>query len=181
MFAKKNKQQGVTLLIGMVMLVVLTLLVVFSLRSGNTNLRIAGNMQSQAEAAAATQQVIEKVVGNLSLDATDISTVEAQTFTVANGNANYTVQVESMVDKCLFTAPVLNSQLDTTKANDLICFASTDNDGAVTSDGKLATRPSSCSTQQWEIAAEATDSVSGAKVAQVQGVTVRVPSTVPCR
>ncbi|MGH8830136.1 MAG: pilus assembly PilX family protein, partial [Polaromonas sp.] len=61
-FLKKHKQQGATLLVGMIMMVVLTLLVVFSLRSGNTNLRIAGNMQTQAEAAAATQQVIEQVI-----------------------------------------------------------------------------------------------------------------------
>ena len=180
MFANKNKQQGATLLVGMVMLVVLTLLVVFSLRSGNTNLRIAGNMQSQAEAAAATQQVIEQVLENLSLPATDISLVNAQTIVVANGNSNYTVQVETMANKCIFTAPVLNSQLDPSKANDTPCFASVDNDAAVTSGGTLTTQPPSCNTQQWEIAAEATDSVSGAKVAQVQGVTVRVPSTVTC-
>lgn len=180
MFANKNKQQGATLLIGMVMLVVLTLLVVFSLRSGNTNLRIAGNMQSQAEAAAATQQVIEQVVGDLALAATDISLVEAQKITVANGNANYIVQVETMVGKCIFTAPVLKSQLDPAKANDLPCFASVDTDGAVTAAGKLTTQPPSCSTQQWNIVAEATDAVSGAKVAMVQGVTVRVPSTVTC-
>ena len=180
MFVNKNKQQGATLLIGMVMLVVLTLLVVFSLRSGNTNLRIAGNMQSQAEAAAATQQVIEQVVGNLAQAVTNISTVGAQTIVVPIGNSNYTVQVDGMANKCIFTAPVLNAQLSPSNANDVACFSTTDNDGAVTAAGMLTTQPSACSTQQWEIAAEATDSVSGAKVAQVQGVTVRVPSTVTC-
>lgn len=179
-FMHKRKQHGATLLIGMVMLVVLTLLVVFSIRSGNTNLRIAGNLQSQTEAAAVTQQVIEQVVGQISLPATDISLIPAQTLTVPVGNSTYTVSVAGMGNKCIFSTPVLNSSLSTSNPNDVPCFDTADEDKAITSSGTLTTKPSACNTQQWEIEVKASDNVSGAEITQIQGVTVRVPSTTTC-
>ena len=92
---KKHKQQGATLLVGMIMMVVLTLLVVFGIRSGNTNLRIAGNMQTQAEASAATQQVIEQVIDQIKVT-DDLSLIAGQSISVSVGNATYTVAVAPM-------------------------------------------------------------------------------------
>lgn len=186
-FKRKQLQRGSTLLIGMIMLVVLTLLVVYAIRSGNTNLRIAGNMQVQAEASAAAQQAIEQAVTQMALPATDISTIGAQSTTIQIGSSSYTVAIPAMApasnpsaSKCLFVAPVLNSSLSTSNANDVPCFATPDEDKAVTSTGALTTRPSACSTQQWEIEATATDNNSGVRVTEVQGITVRVPSTTTC-
>lgn len=61
----KSRQRGATLVVGLVMLVVLTLLVVSAIRSSNTSLRIVGNMQYQNEAKAATQQIIEQIISNI--------------------------------------------------------------------------------------------------------------------
>lgn len=179
-YLKKQKQKGATLLVGMIMLVVLTLLVVFAIRSGNTNLKIAGNMQSQTEASAATQQVIEQVVGKIALPETDISLIPAQTLTVPVGNSSYTVNVIAMKDQCIFSTPVLNSSLSTSNPNDVPCFETTDEDKAITASGTLTTKPSACSTQQWEIEVKATDNLSGVEITQIQGVSVRVPSTTTC-
>lgn len=175
-----STQKGATLLVGMIMLVVLTLLVVYAIRSGNTNLKISGNMQAQAEATAAAQQVIEQTVAQIALPATNISTLAEQIVTVPVGNATYTVTVPTMANKCIFTAPVLNSSLNTSDPNDVPCFATTDEDKAVAASGALTTKPSACSSQQWEIEATATNNVSGVQVTGVQGVTVRVPSTTTC-
>ena len=175
---KKHKQQGATLLVGMIMMVVLTLLVVFSLRSGNTNLRIAGNMQTQAEAAAATQQVIEQVIEQIKVTE-DLSLIPAQTVPVAMGNVTYNVAVAAMT-QCIMEIPVLNSALDPSKANDVACFESPDGDKAIKADGTLTTKPSACKTQQWDIEAGVTDGTSGTKVTQVQGISIRVPATVNC-
>ena len=59
-----RKQSGATLITALIMLVVLTLLVVSGIRSSTTNLRIAGNMQFQEEAAAAVQQAIEAAISS---------------------------------------------------------------------------------------------------------------------
>lgn len=181
-FLKKQKQQGATLLVGMIMMVVLTLLVVFSLRSGNTNLRIAGNMQSQAEAGAATQQVIEQVIEQIKVTE-DISLIAAQSIPVSMGNVTYTVEVAPM-SKCLMDIPVLNSALDPVNPNDVACFEDPDKDKLLIPDGaggfKLSTEPSACKTQQWVIEAGVTDGSTGTKVTQVQGISIRVPSIVNC-
>lgn len=179
---KKQRQQGATLLVGMIMMVVLTLLVVFSLRSGNTNLRIAGNMQSQAETFAATQQVIEQVIEQIKVTENP-SLIPAQSVPIAMGNVTYTVEVAAM-NTCVREIPVMNSALDYTKANDVPCFEGTDGDKAIFVDGggdlALTTKPSACKTQQWDIEAGVTDGTSGTKVTHVQGISIRVPSTVNC-
>lgn len=176
----KHKQRGATLLVGMIMLVVLTLLVVFAIRSGNTNLRIAGNMQAQAEVGAATQQAIEQVIEQIKLPATDISQIKAQTLTIPVGSSTYVVNVQAMNDKCLVEVPVLNAELDPANPNDVPCFESPDEDKAIKADGKLTTKPSACKSQQWEIEAGVTDANTGANVTQVQGISIRVPATVTC-
>jgi len=176
----RRHQQGATLLVGMIMLVVLTLLVVLAIRSGNTNLRIAGNMQAQTEVGAATQQAIEQVIEQIKLPATDISTIPAQNITVPVGNASYTVAVAAMGGKCIFTMPVANSSLNPANPNDKACFVSPDSDSAILSDNTLSLQASACATQQWEIQAGVTDNATGTRVTQVQGVTVRVPATTPC-
>lgn len=179
---KKQKQKGATLLVGMIMLVVLTLLVVFAIRSGNTNLKIAGNMQSQAETSAATQQIIEQVIEQIKVTE-DPSLIPAQTVPVTMGNVTYTVAV-SAIDTCVNEIPVMNADLNPAAANDVPCFEGSDNDKALFVDGsgnfKQTTKPSACKTQQWEIEAGVTDDASGAKTTQVQGISIRVQSTVNC-
>lgn len=174
-----KKEAGSTLLISMIMLVVLTLLVVFSIRSGNTNLRIAGNMQSQTEASSATQQVIEQVIEQIKVTE-NLGTIPAQTVAVATGGVTYTVNVEPL-NKCLVEVPVLSTALDFKKANDVPCFEGIDPDPIIGADGKPIPKLSACKTQQWNIQAGVTDGTSGTKVSQVQGITIRVPSTVDCK
>lgn len=175
---KKHKQQGATLLVGMIMMVVLTLLVVFAIRSGNTNLRIAGNMQTQAEASAATQQVIEQVIEQIKVTE-NLSLIAAQSIPVSMGNVTYTVAVLPL-NKCLMDTPVLNSALNPANANDVACFENPDADKVILADGRLSSKPSACKTQQWDIEAGVTDATAGAKVTQVQGISIRVPSIVNC-
>lgn len=171
-------QKGSTLLMSMIVLIALTLLVVFSIRSGNTNLRIAGNAQTKVEANAATSQVIEQVIEQIKV-ADDPSQIAAQTVEVPIGPATYTVKVEAM-SKCIADEPVLNSSLNPDLDNDAACFESMDSDNLIQHDGKQTTKPSSCKTQQWEIQAGVSDSLTGAKVDQVQGVSIRVPAVVDC-
>ena len=62
-----QRQCGVSLLLSLIMLVVLTLLVVSAVRMSNSNLKTVGNMQFKNEAVAAAQQAIEQqVMGDVS-------------------------------------------------------------------------------------------------------------------
>jgi Tfp pilus assembly protein PilX len=174
----KRIQTGSTLLVSMIMLVVLTLLVAFSIRMSSSNLRIAGNSQYQAEASSATQEAVEKVIEQIKVTE-DLSLIAAQNVTVTTGPVSYTVNVQAM-NTCKVEVPVLNSSLNPANANDVPCFEGVDGDNAIKADGTMVSKPSACKQQQWDIQAGVTDTVTGAKVSQVQGISIRVPSTVNC-
>ena len=60
----RTRQTGISLVVGLVMLIMLTLMVISAINSGTTNLRISGNMQVQDEARSAAQQAIEAFVSS---------------------------------------------------------------------------------------------------------------------
>lgn len=174
----KKKQQGATLIVSLIMLVAVTLLVVYAIRAGNTNLRIAGNMQFQAEALAATQQGVEHVIDQIRT--TDlISSIPAQTLPVTINGLTYNVQTAPMT-KCLMDVPVLNTSLNPAVPEDVACFENPDSDRPVGADGLLTTTQSACKNQVWEVQANVVEPMSGTSLTQVQGISIRVPSTVTC-
>jgi Tfp pilus assembly protein PilX len=93
----RAKQRGATLLVGLIMLILLTLLAVSAINISTVNLHITGNIQAQVEAAAAVQQEIEGIIDNI-----DNFNNPQPPQQVALGN--YTVQVQTPV--CLYAMPV---------------------------------------------------------------------------
>jgi Tfp pilus assembly protein PilX len=163
----------------MIVLVVITLLAVFAIRSGILNLRIAGNMQFRAEASAAAQQAIERQIETIKITES-INSIGAQSVPVTIGNATYNVAVAPMT-ACLLEVPVTNSELNPSNAADLPCFEGQDSDKLVSSTGALISQASGCKKQQWEIEATVSDATTGAAVTHVQGLSIRVPATVLCQ
>jgi len=171
-------QRGMTLVVALVMLVVLTLLVVSAIRFGNINLRISGNVQSESEASAAAQVATESMIKTIDAS-TNISSITSQTVNVSTGGATYTVSVTKPA--CLYNKNINNSELDPTKTADMPCFESTDTEKLVTADNTLTTVPTACKNQQWDVESNVDDSSrSGAKTSMLQGITVRVGAEVQC-
>ena len=173
----RHAQRGITLVMSLIMLIVLTLLVVSAIRFGNINLKIAGNAQVEAEASAATQVAIERVILQMSA-ATNINTIQAQDIVVSTGGASYTVNVQAPA--CNLTRNIVTTELDPGNVNDRPCFENPDPDLITTHLGKGVTRPTACKDQQWDVAASYTDASSGAKVSMLQGLSVRVGAQVQC-
>jgi len=146
-----RRQQGATLLVGLIMLVVLTLLVVSGIRTSNANLKIVGNVQARDEAAAQAQQALEDVlsdVNNFYTPAPRTRTVDAD----GDGSAEYTVVVSA--PECLKLVTVDGYSID---------FADS------------APRDS-----YWDVAVQVTDNRTGATATAHQGVKVRLDSTANC-
>jgi hypothetical protein len=61
---RARSQQGMTMVIALIMLVVITLFVVSMVRMSNTNAMIVGNMQAQKAVEAEAQQAIEIAMNN---------------------------------------------------------------------------------------------------------------------
>lgn len=175
---KLTQQKGVTLIIGLIMLLVLTLLVVSAVRFGSTNLRIAGNMQVQTEAAAAAQQAIEKV---LSADFTAAPVAVTINVDLNNdGATDYTAVIPQPV--CNSGQPLTGSDGNPSLASDQSLFSSgnSDNAGIIDSNGNSSESTSFIIKQQWDVQARVTDGRTGADLTQHQGVSVRVPAGTNC-
>lgn len=173
----RNHQSGLTLVVSLIMLIVLTLLVVSAIRFGNINLKITGNAQTQAEAAAAAQVAIEQVV-QYAIGGTNLSAMNATTTTVSTGGKSYAVAVTK--PNCNLTQNVDATTLDPANANDRACFGQTDRDALVTSGNTLTTSPAACKSQMWDLKASVGDASSGAQVTVLQGVALRVSAEVSC-
>lgn len=176
----RQKQRGATLITALVMLVALTLLVVSAIRSSNTNLRIAGNMQVSEEATAAAQQAIEQIISGNFTDnpASSVITVDINN----NGTPDYTASVAQPA--CTGSVALMNANLDMSNANDVPCFSSStaSNTGIFAASGTPATTGQSwCYAQQWDVQAQATSLTgTGAAVTTHQGVSLRVPAGTTC-
>ncbi len=81
-------QSGGALIISLIMLLVVTLLVTSAIRSSNSNLIIAGNMQMQVEATAAAEQAINQVLSN---SANFTNSPSGSTYTINQCGLNYTI------------------------------------------------------------------------------------------
>ncbi|TXT23421.1 MAG: transmembrane protein [Gallionellaceae bacterium] len=172
----KVKQGGATLVVGLVMLVVLTLLVLSAIRSGNVNMRIVGNMQAQEETAAAAVLATEQIISTNFTAAPAASEVPV---TIGYSDA----VASAPVPVCTASLAVMNANLDPTDPDDITCIGSaTAKDTGIVYQSKDATGVgrSWCYQQQWEVRATVSDNRTGATATSVQGVSLRVPAGTLC-
>lgn len=180
---QNRRQSGASLIVSLIMLVVVTLLVVSAIRAGNSNLRIAGNMQAQTEAAAAVQQAIEQTIdiGTIAVPNDFTQITAPQTIPVTMGAVTYSVAVAKPV--CENTVPLMSDDpsLSQTNADDKLCFGDGDpGDIILDANGNPVVNQTKCNLQNWQITATATESGSGASATLHQGVAKRVYTPSPC-
>lgn len=155
-----RKQRGMTLIITMVMLVILTLFVVSAIRIANINLRITANYQWQKEMEAVTDAAIEQLAS--SMTAFDNSAVQAGTATDQEICAT-----GSVADAGVTCASLGSSSIGTVSVPR--CYTSRIAAGYSKKLGEL-----SPDDNEWLIKSTATDSVTNAKVTVYRGITVRM-------
>ena len=104
--ARPHEQRGITLVVGLIMLLILTLFAVSAIRLSTANLRTVGNMQARNEATAAAQRAIEQVMSS-----TDPFTAPAlRTVTIPINQTDYSVEVAAPV--CVRAEPVFGNSHD---------------------------------------------------------------------
>lgn len=92
-FRSPGTQHGATLIVGMVMLTVITLMVITAFTLSSTNLQSVGNMQFRNEAIAAGNKAIEQVVGSAFTSGTTTQSI------------NVDINNDSVVDYVVSVAP----------------------------------------------------------------------------
>lgn len=178
MNAGMRRQRGVTLVIALIMLVVITLLAMSSLGTTNMNLKVVGNMQSRGEALQATQEAIETVISTplfISNPANAVLTPCGTANTLctdlnSDGTPDYTTRLNP-APTCISVKSIKSNELNLSIAEDLGCAA-----GQAQQFGVAGTSAgdSLCANAAWDITAETSSSISRTKVTATQGVSVRI-------
>lgn len=84
-------QRGATLIVGLVLLTVITLMVITAFNLSSTNLQSVGNMQFRNEATAAANKAIEQVLGSSFTTATTAQSINVDINN--DGTTDYVVSV----------------------------------------------------------------------------------------
>jgi Tfp pilus assembly protein PilX len=148
-----RRQRGATLVMGIIFLTLLMLSVTVAFRMSSNNLKAVGNMQSQAEAEAAAEAAIEKLIS------TDTVFLAPAATTVPEDS--YGVSVAIAPPACVRSVAVDVS--NSADANPNIYL-----EGVTLSSGYVETH--------WDIAATASGAATGARVETHQGVKIILPS-----
>lgn len=173
------RERGVTLVVALIMLVLLTLLALTSFNLGKSNLQIVSNMQQRDEAIAASREVIEETISNTRFFDTPTNLLNNPCDGVLNtrcidinGDGVTDVRVAlTPPPSCVKAAFIKNTSLDLTNAEDVACSSGTTQNFGVAG---AFTGNSECANSVWEVHAVATDVATEASVEVVQGIAVRV-------
>lgn len=151
---RAHTQRGATLIIGLIMITLTTLIVVNAFTLSSSNLKSVGNMQVRDEGIAAANQAIEQVISSPFTDAPVAQSLDVDIN--KDGSTDYVVVIA--------------------KPN---CIRAVVAASANPSDVELGSSMSSGSTwnTEWTIDSNVTDAASGASVHVRQGVRVLLSDT----
>lgn len=171
--ASRQNQRGTTLLIGLIMLVLLTLIGLSSINSATSNLKVVGNMQYQQEVLGAAQASINKVLSKGSYFSDPATAPTSDTVDVTgDGTADYTV---ALAQPCILsTKDILVSELSLTNADDLLCLSSATLKNAGLMGQQTGAARSDCARVTWRVTASVNDTSTKAKVSLVEAARQRM-------
>ncbi len=165
---RRAHERGITLVMALIMLVLLTMLALTSFNLGKSNLAVVGNMQQREESIAAARVVLEEVLSSRNFVATPEAALVGTPCISGNQNSrcvdhngdgvnDVSVQLETPV--CHAARPMPNLTLNLEDPEQLGCLEEGIN--------------SACAEMLWEVRATATDLRTNAEVNIVQGVSIR--------
>lgn len=169
-----SSQQGATLLVSLIILVLMTLLAVTTFNISKTGLQVVGNMQHRNQALAAAQVAVNDAISSTRFVDTPAAVLSNNTNTMevdVNGDGTADVNVNITAPTCIKSLILKNAQLSVTSTEDQGCLLGTGQTFGVQG---AASGDSLCAEGLWEIEAVATDNVSAATYTVTQGVGVRV-------
>lgn len=177
--ALPGRQRGITLIVGLIMLVLLLLMGVSAFNLTRNNAAITANMQNRQEAVNAAMQATEQVISKTQFIETPENAMPGgcgtnQSCFDVNGDGSDDITVTLTPQPCIKKIQVIkNASLDLTDPDDQVCAQGVAQNlgvaGATTGD-------SLCAESVWEINASASDPTTQAAATVTTGVAVRVPA-----
>ena len=178
---RPGRQRGISLIVGMIMLVLVTLLVLATFQLGKSNLEIVGNVQHRNEALGTAQQTIEAAISSPLLTTNPESifpnpcTGDNTLCYDVNGDGSDDVLVTlTPTPTCVKAEVIKTANLDLSQEDDRRCTIQVGQTLGIEQTGGT---DSLCSNSLWDIRAEATDrnaNTTNATAVINQGVATRV-------
>ena len=181
---RQRHQRGITLILSLIMLVLLTIVALSSFNIGKSGLQVVGNAQHQMQASHVAQSVIQQVISTPNFTETpdnvlDNSNCPATMSAPANSRCvdlsgdGKTILVVAMAPQpqCLQVQPIPAANLDLSNEQDLGCAVGENQNLGIAG---VTTGLSLCSNSTWEVTAAASDPVSRARAVVSQGVAMRI-------
>ena len=168
-----HNQRGNTLLMGLILLVLLTLMGLASVNTATSNLKVVGNMQYQQEALGAAQVSLNKVMSKGSYFADPTTAPVTDTVDVTgDGIIDYTV---ALTQPCILsTTDITAAELRPTVADDLLCMSSSTLKNAGIMGQTTGAAKSDCANVTWRITATVNDASSKSAVTLTQSARQRM-------
>ena len=183
----RSRQQGATLMIALIMLIMLTLFAISAMNTSTTNLKVVGNMQAQAEALASSQAAIESVISTTAFTTTPANAVASPCGGIPNNlctdlNGDGTPELRTVIiptPSCTQGRPQKISELVLTATSEDLACVQAQAQGTFGVSGSSGTGDSLCGQSVWDITARtlaegATVANSPVNVTVTQGVALRI-------
>ena len=176
----RSREQGATLVVALIILVLLALLGLGAYQTSVTDMKSSGNMQARNEALNAAQETIETVISTRQFVADPSNAVvtpcgAANTFCSdldGDGTPEYRTRLNPM-PACVTMKVIKVVELNLASSEDLGCAVGQTQQFGVAGVDTTA-GDSLCASTVWQVTAEASSETSGAKVTVSQGVGLRV-------
>jgi hypothetical protein len=174
--ASARRQRGLTLVVALLFLVLVTIITAATFNSSATNLRVTGNMVARQEALSASIVLLEHTISSQDF-ALDPAGVAAESFPVdidGDGAPDYEPVLDP-IPRCNRVRVLRTLELDVTRPADVACLSSSSLVDAGIDRAEGSAPPGSlCANTEWNVRAVTRDPRTGVSIAANQGVAVRV-------
>ena len=182
-----RRQDGATLMISLIMLLMITLFAIAAFKIGKANMQIVGNSQQRSQTMAAAQMAIEQVMSSSKFAETPANAiaqpcspggVPSPNTVCTDFNSDGLTKVTAVVaPTCVKTQIVPNASLVMTNPEDAGCSLGANQTFGIAG---ASNNNSLCADAVWNIQAVAKDSLSNASSTIDQGLSLRQPFTTVC-
>jgi len=176
----RKRQQGVTLIIALVILVLLALFAMTAFQTSLTDLKSSGNMQARTEALNSAQEAIETAISTPQFASTPTDAIATPcgapntlcTDFNNDGTPEYRTRLEP-APSCMGTKVIKVVELNLADSEDLGCAVSQGQQFGIEG-ADTAASDSLCANTSWNVTARSTAADNGATVTVSQGVGMRI-------
>lgn len=172
-----SRQRGITLIVGLIMLALMTLMALSSFNIGRVSMDIVGNMQHRSEVLAAANGAVQEAISTTRMINSpntvflDPCTGNNTRCVDTNGDGADDITVSLLpAPFCVQAQPIPNAALNFATVGNSDCTVQVDQSSFGISGG--ASGNSLCANSLWEVTAVASDITTEASITVTQGVAV---------